>query len=165
MLKKANKQWEEAQNMIDAVLRKFPKGCRSNGIDCDWTREWGCPGMHPGSKGEARDDGTPAFDCCCRRGKAMEIKREMEDGVPVFGTQLGSRLVTLPTKGSAYAVHDALRSGFRPVHFRSRRRRRNRKDSVHAVHDALRSGGTKDRILHKLMTKPSCLLFQFSWCY
>ena len=46
---------------------------------CSWTKEWGCPGKKKGTKGTAKDDGSPCFNHCC---KASE-KEALHDAATV----------------------------------------------------------------------------------
>lgn len=39
--------------------------CSSTG--CGWTSEWSCPWQPTGSKGQASDDGSDGYDCCCKK--------------------------------------------------------------------------------------------------
>merc|ERR1711862_555746 len=39
--------------------------CSSTG--CGWTSEWSCPWQPRGSKGQASDDGSDGYDCCCKQ--------------------------------------------------------------------------------------------------
>lgn len=35
------------------------------GEDCEWTRQWSCPGQQVGKRGTAFDDGHIGYHCCC----------------------------------------------------------------------------------------------------
>eukprot|EP00405_Crypthecodinium_cohnii_P030346 CAMPEP_0206507820 /NCGR_PEP_ID=MMETSP0324_2-20121206/57826_1 /ASSEMBLY_ACC=CAM_ASM_000836 /TAXON_ID=2866 /ORGANISM="Crypthecodinium cohnii, Strain Seligo" /LENGTH=426 /DNA_ID=CAMNT_0053998289 /DNA_START=75 /DNA_END=1355 /DNA_ORIENTATION=- len=59
-----NKKHDEKEVEVDVA---FQSQCISNGISCDWTREWSCPGQPMGSKGLGLTHDYP-WQCCCGKG-------------------------------------------------------------------------------------------------
>mmetsp|Transcript_775 Transcript_775/g.1922 ORF Transcript_775/g.1922 Transcript_775/m.1922 type:complete len:634 (-) Transcript_775:85-1986(-) len=47
-------------------------------VGCDWTKNHNCPGQPPGRIGQALDDGTPGFACCCEFGLWKEANIDDE---------------------------------------------------------------------------------------
>lgn len=43
---------------------------------CDWTNQWACP-PNWGNKGQARDDGSEGWTCCCSCGGSIDTARSL----------------------------------------------------------------------------------------
>merc|ERR1711953_1126215 len=40
---------------------------------CSWTQDWNCAGQTAGLKGQAHEDGTAGYECCCKQEMWKEI--------------------------------------------------------------------------------------------
>ena len=66
------KQIAAAKKMLEKLtppkLAKDDAKDECASMDCAWTQKFSCPGTEPkGTKGEATDDGSQGFACCCKK--------------------------------------------------------------------------------------------------
>lgn len=186
----AHWDWYEAETTLKAIVRKYPGGCNATGIDCRWTEEWGCPGQNPGSKGMAKEDGTAAFECCCKLWEAFDdcveamtvkypkgcrAKGHDCSWTQSWGCHHPGSVGTAKDDGtSAYECCCQAKEAWKLKCEKEGEiyhgggacwKRSFGKGDKDAVMNTLEAGRRrKKRILYDLQTKPTCLLWRFPWC-